>query len=455
MKKPPRIAAADLAKQEAVKTPGLAARIAAAAILRDVAVNGHTLDEIFAAPSGLSRLGGLAPRDIALVRSIVTVALRRLGTIRLALGALLDNGYPRNAPQLEWVLTVAAAQILFLDVPDHAAVDLAVRMTRLDPKSTPYAALVNGVARNLARQREEFLNSGTALDIDTPAWLAARWRKAHGEAAAQAIAAVNRLEPTLDISVKSDPAYWADKLEALLLPTGSLRLKTHAPVQDLPGYEDGAWWVQDAAAALPAQLLKVSPGLRVGDLCSAPGGKAAQLAARGARVTAVDRSAERLKILATNFQRLQFEAEIVVADVTTLSGYAFDAILLDAPCSGTGTIRRHPDIAWTKKSGDIAKLVTLQTKMLDKAFELVKPGGTIVYCVCSIEPEEGEQQIANLLRRNPDVNRSSIDAEEIGGQSDFINAQGELRTLQHYWPSDDPRLAGIDGFFAARLVRRA
>ncbi len=455
MKKPPRLAAADLAKQEAVKIPGLAARLAAAAILRDVIVNGHTLDEIFAAPAGLSRLGGLAPRDIALTRSIVTAALRRLGTIRLALAALLDNGFPRPAPQLEWILTAAAAQILFLDVPDHAAVDLAVRMTRLDPKSAPYAALVNGVARNLARRRDEFLASGTALDIDTPAWLAARWRKAYGEETAQTIAAANRLEPTLDISVKSDPAFWAEKLDAVLLPTGSVRLKTHAPVHDLPGYDEGAWWVQDAAAALPAQLLEVSPGFHVGDLCSAPGGKAAQLAARGARVTAVDRSAERLKILATNFQRLRLEAEVVVADVTTLNGYAFDAVLLDAPCSGTGTIRRHPDIAWTKKTGDIAKLAALQTKMLDKAFELVRPGGTLIYCVCSIEPEEGEQQIANLLRRNPDVSRAPITAEDVGGQSGFINAQGELRTLQPYLPSDDPRLSGIDGFFAARLVRRA
>ena len=192
-------------------------------------------------------------------------------------------------------------------------------MTRLDPKSAPYAALVNGVARNLTRRRDEFLASGTALDIDTPAWLAARWRKAYGEETAQAIAAANRLEPTLDISVKSDPAFWAEKLDAVLLPTGSVRLKTHAPVHDLPGYDEGAWWVQDAAAALPAQLLEVSPGFHVGDLCSAPGGKAAQLAARGARVTAVDRSAERLKILATNFQRLRLEAEVVVADVTTLS----------------------------------------------------------------------------------------------------------------------------------------
>jgi len=453
--KKPRIVAAELAKQEALKVPGLAARVAAGSILRDVIVSAHTLDEIFTAPSGLSRLDGVAPRDIPLTRSIVTSALRRLGTIRNALAVLLENGFPRTAPQIEWILTVAAAQILFLDVPDHAAVDLAVRITRLDSKSAPFAALVNGVARNLARRRDEFLAASSPLDMDTPAWLALRWRKTYGDAAAQAIAAAHGLEPTLDLTVKGDVATWADELDAVQLPTGSLRLRTHRPIQDLPGFAEGAWWVQDAAAALPATLLTAAPDQRIGDLCAAPGGKTAQLVARGADVTAIDRSAERLKLLAANLQRLHLDAEIVVADITTLSGVSFDAVLLDAPCSGTGTIRRHPDIAWVKKSGDIAKLTTLQAKMLDKAFELVKRGGTIIYCVCSIEPEEGEQQIANLLRRNPDISRIPIAAAEIGGLGDFINPQGELRTLPSYLPADDPRLSGVDGFFAARLVRHS
>jgi 16S rRNA (cytosine967-C5)-methyltransferase len=455
MMRPPRAAAAEVARQESMTVPGLAARVAAATILRDVVVNGHMLDELFAAGSGLSRLAGLAPRDIALTRSIVTVALRRLGTIRQALAALLDNGLPRAAPQIEWYLTVAAAQILFLDVPDHAAVDLAVRMMRLDQKTIPYAALVNGVLRNLVRRREIVLAAVSPLNQDAPAWLAARWRKTYGAAVAQAIAVANSLEPTLDLSVKSDPELWAERLGATRLPTGSLRLSTHGPIAELPGYAEGAWWVQDAAAALPAKLLDVTPGMKVGDLCSAPGGKAAQLAARGARVVVVDRSAERLKLLAANFERLRLEAEVVVADVAALNGFTFDAVLLDAPCSGTGTIRRHPDIAWTKKPSDITKLAALQARMLDKAFELVKPGGTIIYCSCSIEPEEGEQQVANLLRRNPDVMRSPIAPEEVGGLPELVNVNGELRTLPSHLPAEDSRHAGLDGFFAARLVRRA
>src|ERR1700691_3725352 len=204
--RPPRPAARPTA-QEGMSVPGLAARGAAAAILRDVTASGHTVDELFAAGAGLSRLAGLSPRDIGLTRSIVTVGLRRIGTIRQALAALLDNGLPRGpAAQIESCLTIAAAQILFLDVPDHAAVDLAVRMMRLDQKTVPYASLVNGVLRNLVRRRDAILADGAPLDQDTPAWLAARWRKTYGEAAAQAIASANRLEPTLDVSVKADAA---------------------------------------------------------------------------------------------------------------------------------------------------------------------------------------------------------------------------------------------------------
>jgi 16S rRNA (cytosine967-C5)-methyltransferase len=434
--------------------PGLAARVAAAAILRDVVNGGRMLDELFAAGSGLTRLTGLAPRDIALTRSIVTVALRRLGTIRQVLAALIEKDLPRGAAtQIESCLTIATAQILFLDVPDHAAVDLAVRMIRLDQKTVPYVSLVNGVLRNLVRRRDAILADGAPLDQDTPAWLAARWRKTYGETTAGAIEAAHLLEPTLDLTVKSDPVLWAEKLGATLLPTGSLRLSSHQPIVELPGYAEGAWWVQDAAAALPAGLIEVAPGMKIADLCSAPGGKAAQLAARGARVIAIDRSAERLKLLAANFQRLRLEAEIVVADILAFNGTTFDAVLLDAPCSGTGTIRRHPDIAWVKKPSDIGKLAAIQSRMLDKAFTLVKPGGTILYCVCSIEPEEGDQQIANLLRRNPDVVRSPIRPEEVGGLAGLLNADGELRTLPSHFATEDWRLSGLDGFFAARLVR--
>jgi 16S rRNA (cytosine967-C5)-methyltransferase len=452
--RPGQIASAEALRLEAEQHPGLPARLAAAAILCDIVAKAHSIEECFSAGAIPARLGGLDARDIALARSIVTVALRRLGTIRAALAELLDKGLPRQVAHLEWTLIAAAAQILFLDVPDHAAVDLAVRATRLDTKNAPFAALVNGVLRNLARGREKFVAESDPLDHDTPPWLAARWRKTYGEELARAIARANRAEPTLDLTVKSDPSVWAERLGGQVLPTGSLRLLTRLPITELAGFAEGEWWVQDAAAALPARLLRTGPGAKVADFCAAPGGKAAQLAATGAEVTAIDRSAERLKWLASNFERLHFHADVIVADIVSLKAGPFDAILLDAPCLATGTIRRHPDIAWTKKPSDLAALALAQARMLDKAVELVKPGGLIVYSTCSIEPEEGETQIAALLRRNPDVMRSPIVSSEVGGLAEILNQNGELRTLPSHLPAAEPRLSGLDGFFAARLIRR-
>lgn len=441
-------------RAEAERHPGLLARTAAALILQDIVAKGHLLEERFSPAAVPNRLQQLEPRDRALVRSIVTSALRRLGTIRGAIAARLEQGLPRQVPELEWTLVVGAAQILLLDVPDHAAVDLAVRAARLERRTAPFAALVNAVMRNVARARDEILAASDPLENDVPSWLAARWRKTYGEATARAIAAAIRHEPTLDLSLKGEPSDWAERLGARLLPTGSLRLGTHTPIEELDGYAEGHWWVQDAAAALPAKLLGVRPGDRVADFCAAPGGKAAQLAVAGAQLTAIDRSAERLKRLSVNFARLGLEAELLVADATSLKAQPFDAILVDAPCLGTGTLRRHPDIAWTKRPGDLANLVALQGRLIDRAVELTRPGGTIVYCTCSIEPEEGEAQIAALLRRNPDVIRDPVTAAEIGGLAELINTHGDLRSLPSHLHDDEPRFSGIDGFFAARLKRR-
>jgi len=446
---------AEAQRREAESHPGLLARSAAAAILNDIITNGQALDDKFAANAVPNRLARIEGRDRALVRSIVTVALRRLGTIKFALSKLLERSLPKQAASIETVLIIGAAQILFLDVPDHAAVDIAVRIARLDSKTAPYAALVNAVLRKIARDRDHILASTDSLEQDLPAWMAGRWRKTYGDETAKAIAIMNSAEPTLDITVKSDVEDWQKKLGGMILPMGSLRVETHAPVNELAGFEEGQWWVQDAAASLPARLLGIKPGMEVADFCAAPGGKAAQLAAAGGRVTAIDRSAERLKILAANFERLGLRANMIVADVTTLKGLSFDAILVDAPCSGTGTIRRHPDIAWTKKFADITNLAALQSRMLDKAAELVRPGGTIVFSTCSIEPEEGELQIQSFLRRNPDIVRVPIEAHEVGGLDSIVNAQGDIRTLPSHLPSPNPRLSGLDGFFAARLRRRA
>jgi len=440
-------------QSSAEQIQGLETRQAAATILRAILTKKQGLDDFFSPEASVALFTKLAPRDRALARSIVTVALRRLGTIRVAIGQLLKTSLPRTASDLEWILLVAGAQILFLDVPDHASVDLAVRAARLDPKSAGFAPLVNGVLRNLIRERQSILDDGDALVLDTPSWLAERWRKNYGEDTARAIARAHRNEPTLDITVRQDPLGWAQRLNARLLPTGSLRLETHAAISDLPGYAEGQWWVQDAAAALPAQLIALTPGARIADFCAAPGGKAAQLAARGAKVVAIDRSSSRMKRLEANFTRLQLEAEIVIADALAVEMEPFDAILLDAPCSATGTIRRHPDIAWIKQPKDIVALSALQTRLLEKAATMLKPGGILIYCTCSLEAEEGEDQIATFLARHDDFRRVPVLASEVGGLSEIINPQGDLRMLPNHLQAEEPRFSGLDGFFVSRLMR--
>jgi 16S rRNA (cytosine967-C5)-methyltransferase len=448
-----RSASAALRKPPVEATPGFLPRWIASQAILDALIRGRPLEERFGGENDAGTLS-LDARDRALARSIATVSMRRLGTIRKALMARLEKGMPRKAGPLEGILIAGAAQLMFLDAPDHAVVDLAVRAARNDPASTPFAALVNAVLRQIARDKAEFAVETDPLDDDTPAWLAQRWRTRYGEETARAIARAHRDEPTLDLTVKSDAEGWAQRLGGRALPTGSVRLDTHAAIPELEGFEDGAWWVQDAAAALPARLLNAAPGERIVDLCAAPGGKTAQLAAAGAHVVAVDRSAERLKRLAGNLARLRLDAELVVANTLTFEAGPFDAVLLDAPCSATGTIRRHPDVAWTKRGADIAALAKVQSDLLDRSLTLTKPGGLLVYCVCSLEPEEGEQQIADFLRRSPELRRIPIEASEIGGLSECITPAGELRTLPCHLPADTPRQSGLDGFYAVRLQKR-
>jgi 16S rRNA (cytosine967-C5)-methyltransferase len=379
--------------------------------------------------------------------------LRRLGTLRHLVGSFLDRGLPAQAPRVETALLIGAAQILFLKIPDHAAVDLSVRLAQADRHAAGFAALINAVLRRLAREGAARLAELDTTTLDTPDWLIARWIAAYGAATAQAIAAANRNEPALDLTVKNDPEAWANKLGGRVLPTRSVRVIASGAVTALPGFADGAWWVQDAGAALPARLLGDVRGRRVADLCAAPGGKTAQLAFAGGIVTAVDRAPARLQRLRDNLARLALPAEIVLADVEQWTAQPFDAVLLDAPCSSTGTIRRHPDVPWLKSAGDIGKLAALQRRLFDRAVALTKPGGTIVYCTCSLEPDENQAIVADLLARAPNMRRVPIAAAEIDGRAELIGADGDLRTLPCHFPDSDSRFAGIDGFYAARLLK--
>jgi 16S rRNA (cytosine967-C5)-methyltransferase len=431
-------------------SPGLAARRIAADIVFGVLRQKRPLDDMLEQ----SELGTLPERDRALVRTIVATVLRRLGTLQHLLAVLLERGLPQSAPQVEAILLIGAAQILFLDVPDHASVDLSVRLAQADTHASHYSGLVNGVLRKLARDGKTRLAGLDTVLLDTPDWLMRRWIAHYGQTTAHAIAAAHTQEPALDLTVKTDPQTWATTLNGRVLDTGTVRTIASGPIPQLPGYDEGAWWVQDAAAALPAKLLGDVRGKSVADLCAAPGGKTAQLAAAGAQVTAVDRSAPRLERVRQNLARLQLSAEIIKADAALWQGGPFDAILVDAPCSSTGTIRRHPDIPWLKSEADLVKLVALQTRLLDHAVTLLTPGGALVYCTCSLEAEEGEDQIAALLDRNPGLRRSPIGADEVAGHAELLTPQGELRTLPCYWAYDaEPRMGGLDGFFAARIIK--
>jgi 16S rRNA (cytosine967-C5)-methyltransferase len=437
----------------AVDPPGFTARRLAADILDGVLRRHRPLDEQLDDQAAHPDYAGLADRDRALVRVLATSVLRRLGTLRHLLGRLLERGLPADAPRVETALLLGAAQILWLEVPDHAAVDLAVRLVQADRRAARGAGLVNAVLRRVTRDGAQSLAAIDTTALDTPDWLMSRWERSYGTDTARAIAVANGREAALDITVKSDPERWAEMLGGRVLPTGSVRTIAHGPISQLAGYADGAWWVQDAAAALPARLLGDVRGLAVADLCAAPGGKTAQLAAAGARVVAVDRAPARLERLHGNLARLHLSAETVAADVTQWRAGPFDAVLLDAPCSSTGTIRRHPDIPWLKRETDIATLAALQRRLVARAAELVRPGGLLVYCTCSLEPEEGIEVVRDLLDHAPTWRRQPVSAEEIHGRREWLTPDGDLRTLPCHLDDPDSRWAGLDGFYAARLRR--
>lgn len=427
--------------------PGLAARISAADMLDGVLRHGRPLD----VQSEGKTQSVLPERDRALARRLAATVLRRLGTLRHLLGLFLQQGLPANAPRVETALLLGAAQILWLEVPDHAAVDLSVRLAQADRRAAHYAGLINAVLRRIAENGATRLAGIDTLLLDTPPWLMARWAAAYGEDIARAIAQAHAQEPALDLTVKNHPEIWAERLGGRVLPTGSVRIAAAGQIPQLPGYQDGAWWVQDAAAALPARLFGDVRCLRIADLCAAPGGKTAQLAHGGAQVTAVDRANVRMEKVRENLARLGLSAETVVADATTWNGGPFDAVLLDAPCFSTGTIRRHPDIPWVKRAADIVSLVSLQDRLLDHAVTLLKPGGTLVYCTCSLEPEEGPERIDALLARTRALRRKPVAATEIHGLAELLTPAGDLRTLPCHLPDPDPRFGGLDGFYAARL----
>ncbi|MDG4883309.1 RsmB/NOP family class I SAM-dependent RNA methyltransferase [Mesorhizobium sp. WSM4884] len=434
---------------------GLAARKTAARLLAAV-IDAHTpLDGLTDNEHGHPQYKALDQRDRALVRAILVTALRHRMTIAGLLAKRLERPLPANATALSHILHVAAAQILFLDIPDSAAVDLAVTHAKSDPRTLRFSGLVNGVLRALARAKDAELAPALAATSEAPQWFADRLTAAYGADKARAVLAAHRHEAPVDFTVKSDPAAWAEKLGGIVLPTGTVRVdKLQAGVTELPGFAEGAWWVQDAAAALPARLFGDIEGQRVADLCAAPGGKTAQLILAGASVTAVDTAKNRLARLEQNLRRLGLSAELLQTDLLDYRpAELFDAVLLDAPCSSTGTVRRHPDVPWTKTMADVEKLAALQKKLLAHAVSFVKPGGRIVFSNCSLDPIEGEELYRAFLAETSGVAADPIQPGEFAGLDPFLTPDGTLRTTPADLVLDLPGISGLDGFYAARMRR--
>jgi 16S rRNA (cytosine967-C5)-methyltransferase len=427
--------------------PGLGARRAAISLLQGVTLDQQPLDQLLETTPDFKSLEG---RDRSFAHALVASALRHGGEIAAVLARFLNKPLPRSSGMAVDILTIGVAQLLFMDVSPHAAIDLSVDLAKQDKKAQHFSGLMNAVLRKVSTEGKAVLGTLDGAKLNTPDWLWEQWVAAYGQDGASSIAEAHLAEAPLDISVKEKPAHWASLLGGELLPTGSIRLSSpDASLSEMPGFASGDWWVQDAASALPVVLLGNISDHTVLDLCAAPGGKTAQLAAAGAEVTAVDDSVSRMNRMRENLSRLNLKVSMVLGDVLSFSsGTPYDAVLLDAPCSATGTIRRHPDLPYLKTPGQLAGLVELQQKMLVQAASLVKPGGLLVYSTCSLSPLEGERQVFKFLRAHEDFELFPILAGELGGQEQFITEAGLLRCL----PSMPiGKSAGLDGFFAARL----
>jgi len=425
--------------------------------VRGVVERHRAFDDLLAERLADQRYADMAPRDRRFARLIAATALRRFGGLDAVVSSYLDRPLPADRGSLSFILVTAAAQMLYLGTPAYAAVSAAVELVRADRHARRFDKLANAVLRRIS---EDGAGRAAALDrivLDIPAWLLSRWQETFGDAVARRVAEASLSQAALDIRLRGEVADWPQRLDGRLLSTGSIRIAGSGRVDDLPGFDEGAWWVQDAAASLPVTLFGDVAGLSILDICAAPGGKTLQLASAGANVTALDISAERLQRVRSNLERLGLDAEIVPADATRwrkADGVRFDAVLLDAPCLASGTIRRHPDILHLKKSEDLVHLAAVQGQLLLNAAALVRPGGMLIYCTCSLEPEECGNQIETFLAGNADFMRVPITPPELNGHAEWIDDNGDLRTLPFHSPGNAGDLVGMDGFYACRLRRQ-
>lgn len=423
------------------------ARKAAAMAVADVMGRGFRLESSLAKNPALE---GLDPRDRAFARAIGATTLRRMGQIDAVLAPLVKSPPPGR---VQAYLQTAVAQMVFMDVAPHAAVGDTVTLVKADEKSEPFKGLVNAVLRKVSE-----IGKAEAAKVppinNIPGWLRSEWTRLYGKAAVRRMALLLATSPPLDLSVKNDPEGWAKKLGGTVIGGKTVRLDVIGNVTALEGFKEGEWWAQDISASLPARVLEQAcggfEGKRVADLCAAPGGKTMQLCAMGGDVTAFDLSEARTERLKRNLDRTKLDATIVMADLTEyMPETLFDAVLLDAPCSSTGTFRRHPDVIHNRRERDITPLTRLQDTLLKHAAKCVLPGGTLLYSVCSLQEREAADRVRKFLKAMPDfglVKLSPIPGLDLpDGRIDG----GMIRLL----PSEAPDGRGMDGFFIAVLKR--
>ena len=394
----------------------------------------------------LDTLKTLPPRDAAFARALVSQTLRHFGELDATLRHFVPKPLPphKTGPAME-ILLLGAAELLILKVPAHASVDAANRLAGADSKAVHFKPLINAVLRRVAREGEDVRANLDAPRLNTPDWLWQRWSAQYGEETTRAVALGHQSEAPLDITLK-DPS--SPSPESTALFGLSRRMAQSGRIEDMPGFAEGDWWVQDIGATLPVLMLGDVKGKKVIDLCAAPGGKTMQLAARGAEVIAVDNDASRLARVRENLARTKLAATLVESDARDFKTNA-NCVLIDAPCTATGTIRRHPDLPWIKQAGDVTARAPLAYEILESGAAMVESGGLLVFAVCSLEQEEGEEQIEAFLSAHPEFARAPLSAEEIFGQSKWISPQGDLKTL----PCHLSAQGGMDGFYAARLRR--
>lgn len=445
-----------MARSPSKKRPEVAgwrSRLAAGELVWGAMAKGVDLETAMSASSAFRALEG---PDRGFARAMASATLRALGRIDWVLGGMVDRPLAEIEPPVLALLRVGAAQLWVLKVADHAAVAATVEAAAHWHGARRGGGLINAVLRRATRETSAF--EASPVEAVWPDWLAAKLKSALGADRAGAMARLQLEDPSVDLTVRNpaEAADWAGKLEGMLLPNGSIRLSASAGLAALPGYAEGAWWVQDVAASLAAPLLGDVAGLRVADLCAAPGGKALQLAARGARLSAVEISAQRMERLRENVARTGLEMELVQADARTWRPQEqLDAVLIDAPCSALGVIRRHPEGIWRRDPKDLARFPAAQRALVEAAAEMLKPGGRMIYAVCTPVPEEGRDVVEAAIRSGA-WRRLPVTADEAPGFDHALTPDGDLLTAaargMTVAASDAPQTRS-DVFFIARLER--